>query len=108
MEDKEDSFFFFASTLCSALYFLLSTMPPARRGRPALRRPTFSPAQDSITLGPEPTPTPTLNDFFQEFMKICIKKVQDQAPAASVAPAAEAKATTSVINMRTISRLRDH
>ncbi len=34
------------------------------------------------------------NDFFQEFMRTCIKKVRDQALAAPVAPAAEARDDT--------------
>ncbi len=65
-------------------------MPPVRRGKPAIRSSILGPA----SLSPEPAPTPTPvpnNNLFQEFMRTCIKRVRDQAPAALAAPAAEAK-----------------
>ncbi len=86
----------FAPSPLSALRSPLSTMPPADRGRPALRRP----AQGSAFPSPEPAPVPAPapnNDLFQEFMRTCIKRVRDQAPAApaaQAAPAAEARDDT--------------
>ncbi len=68
-------------------------MSPARRGRPAIRRPAPGPA----SLGPEPTSAPAPspnNDFFQEFMRTCIEKVRNQAPTVSAVPAAEARNDT--------------
>ncbi len=73
-------------------------MPPARRGRPAIRRPALGPMTPAP--GPVPAPAPTLtpvarpNDLFQEFMRTCIERVQDQSPAAPATPAAEARDNT--------------
>ncbi len=71
-------------------------MPPAHRGRPAIRRLALS----SEVLALSPVPAPALaplappNDLFQEFMRTCIEKVRDQAPTALAAPAAEARDDT--------------
>ncbi len=63
-------------------------MPPVRRGRPAIRAPSPGPE-------PAPTPAPTPNnDIFQEFMRTCIERVRDQAPAAPAAPVVEARDNT--------------
>ncbi len=62
-------------------------MPFAYRARLILRRRGPSPAQGLTCPGPEPTPAlAPNNDHFQEFMQTCIKKVQDQSPAAPAAP----------------------
>ncbi len=77
----------------SALRSPLSTMPPVRQGRPAIRRPALgleAPAPGPVPA-PAPTPAPALNDRFQEFMRTCIEKVRDQAPAA---PATEVRDDT--------------
>ncbi len=62
-------------------------MPPAHCKKPPIRRPT-----SSLAPGPEAAPiiVPN-NDFFQEFMRICIKKVRDQALAALAASAAKVR-----------------
>ncbi len=70
-------------------------MPPARRRRPAIRRPTLGPKAPA--LGPVPVSAfaPALapnNDLFQEFMWICIERVRAQAPAALAAPAPDVEA----------------
>ncbi len=70
-------------------------MPPACYGKSTLRRPALSLAQDPASPDPEPTPAPMLNDFFQEFMRTCIKRVRDQVPAALAAPAAEVRDNTN-------------
>ncbi len=91
------------TTLCSLLRFLLSapsllfalcsplsTILPARQGRPAIRRPALG--SEAPARGPASAPTPMAppNDLFQEFMRTYIEKVQDQAPAAPAALIAEA------------------
>ncbi len=58
-------------------------MPPVRRGRPALGPPAPSPVP-----APAPAPVAPPNDLFQEFMRTCIERVRDQAPAGPAAPAA--------------------
>ncbi len=119
----------------SALRSPLSIMPPAHQKRLAIRHPAPGP----ISPGPEPAPAlapTTNNDLFQEFMRTCIEKVRDQAPAAPAALAALAASTeevrddtdmplklrnsnlyyghlhiecfTSVSNTKTISRLQNH
>ncbi len=68
-------------------------MPPACRGRPAIRRPALGPEAPAPgpALAPAPAPTPN-NDLFQEFIRTCIEKVRAQAPAALTAPAPDVKA----------------
>ncbi len=72
-------------------------MPPARRGRLAIGRPALgseAPAPGPVPApAPAPAPVPN-NDLFQEFMRTCIERVRDQAPAAPAAPAAETKDKT--------------
>ncbi len=63
-------------------------MPPARHGRPALRRPALGPIP-----APAPAPTPAPNNLFQEFMQTCIERVRDQA-SATPAPDIEARDNT--------------
>ena len=101
------------------------------RKRPAIKYLTFDPTSgpEASVPGPAPAPAPAPNnDFFQEFMRTYIERVQNQAP---IAPNAEARedaldrplkprnptcimaiciwsATTSVSNARTISRLSGH
>ncbi len=71
------------------LFAPLSTMPPAHRGSPALRRPT--PAFEAPAPAPAAIPN---NDLFQEFIWTCIERVRNQAPvalAASAAPTLEVR-----------------
>ncbi len=67
-------------------------MPPARRGRPAIRRPALG----SEASAPAPTPAPAPNnDLFQEFMRTFMERTQaPAAPATPAALAAEAKDDT--------------
>ncbi len=51
-------------------------MPPARRGRPALRRLAQGLALPGLELAPASAPAPN-NDLFQEFMRTCIERVRD-------------------------------
>ncbi len=65
-------------------------MPPARRRRPAIRRPALGP--EAPAPGPVPALAPALvpnNDLFQEFMRTCIERVRAQAPATPAAPVPE-------------------
>lgn len=68
-----------------------------RYRRPALRclapTPTYAPASS----GSKPALILAFisNDFFQEFMRTCIKKVQEQAPVAPATPAVEARDNTN-------------
>ncbi len=55
------------------------------------------PVQGPVSPGPEPAPTPAPapnNDLFQEFIRTCIERVKDQAPAALAAPATTARDNT--------------
>ncbi len=63
-------------------------MPPARRGKPAIRAPAPGPT-------PAPAPVAPPNDLFQEFMRTFMERTQaPAAPAALAAPAAEARDDT--------------
>lgn len=68
-------------------------MPLAYREKLALRHPQQGPAFSS----PKPAPALALapNDLFQQFMRTCIKKVQDQALAALAAPTAKIRDNTN-------------
>ncbi len=68
-------------------------MPPARQVRSVMRRHAPGPASPGPEPASTPAPTPN-NDLFQEFMRTCIEKVRDQAPAAPVVPVAEARDNT--------------
>ncbi len=61
-------------------------MPPVRRGKPAIGPSALGPVP-----APASAPVALPNDLFQEFMRTCIERVRDQAPAAPAAPAAEAR-----------------
>ncbi len=65
-------------------------MPPARRGRPAIRHPALGPEASAPSLAPVPAPMAPPNVLFQEFIQTCIERVRDQAPATQAAAAAPA------------------
>ncbi len=66
-------------------------MPPARRGRLAIRRFALGPEASTPGLVPTPAPVPASvalsNNLFQEFMRTFMEKAQ--APAAPAAPVPE-------------------
>ncbi len=66
-------------------------MPPARRRRPAIRRPAPSPVPGPARAS-VPAPVAPPNDFFQEFMRTFIEKTQ--ATAALAASATKARNNT--------------
>ncbi len=70
-------------------------MLSARHERSFLKCPVPSPAQGSASSSPESAPAfVPKNNFFQEFIRTCIKKVRDQALAAPAAPVAKARDNT--------------
>ncbi len=60
-----------------------------------MRHPALGPKVPALSPAPTPAPVAPPNDFFQEFIRTCIERVQDQTLAALAAPDTEGRDDTN-------------